>query len=83
MNAPARLDAQTLLNPRAIVLVGASHDARKPGGVILRRLARSDRAYTFHAVNPLPLDVEGVIGLDARVILKPLVTGGDTVAVAS
>ena len=62
------LDAQALLQPRAIVLVGASRDATKPGGVILQRLARRDRAYRLHAVNPQRLDVAGatLVGDDRR-----------------
>lgn len=49
-----------LINPRSIVVVGASNDIHKPGGKILKNLI--DRAYggQLHVVNPKQDEVQGI-----------------------
>lgn len=59
MPEPVPLDAEALLRPGAVMLVGASHDTSKPGGAILRKLASADRSFALHAVNPRPIEVAG------------------------
>lgn len=54
------LAAEALFRPRGVAVVGASRDPHKPGGAILRNLIAAKPASAVHAVNPHPLDVEGV-----------------------
>lgn len=58
-NEPTALAAEALFRPRAVAVVGASRDPRKPGGAILRNLLAARPAFAVHAVNPNPLDVDG------------------------
>jgi acetyltransferase len=53
------LDRDALLNPRAVMLVGASRDPHKAGGAILRNLIREKPEFRIHAVNPRPFDLPG------------------------
>ncbi len=49
-----------LLNPGSIVVVGASNNAHKPGGAILRNLINGGYAGELRAVNPKEAEVQGV-----------------------
>ena len=53
------LDAAALFRPRAVMLVGASHDPQKPGGAILRHLTETNPQFAIYAVNPHRLDAPG------------------------
>ncbi len=49
-----------LLQPRSIVVVGASNNVHKPGGAILRNLIAGAFAGELRAVNPKEEEVQGV-----------------------
>lgn len=59
MSEERLLDAAALLRPNAVVLVGASADARKAGGAILRNLIEAKPDFSIHAVNPRRIDIAG------------------------
>ena len=52
--------AKELLNPRSIVVCGASSDVHKPGGKALWNLLHSPFKGTVYAVNPKESEVQGV-----------------------
>ena len=52
--------AKELLNPKSIVVVGASADVQKPGGKVLKNLLDSNFKGTVYAVNPKEDEVQGV-----------------------
>lgn len=52
--------AKELLNPRSIVVVGASADVQKPGGKVLKNLLNSNFKGVVYAVNPKEDEVQGV-----------------------
>lgn len=49
-----------LLNPRSIVVCGASSDVHKPGGKALKNLLESNFKGTVYAVNPKETEVQGI-----------------------
>ena len=49
-----------LVNPRSIVVVGASNDTTKPGGAILRNIKDGCFKGEIHAVNPKQDEVQGI-----------------------
>ncbi len=49
-----------LIRPQSIVVVGASDNSAKPGGMILRNLINGHYAGTIYGVNPKSLDIQGV-----------------------
>lgn len=49
-----------LLDPKSIVVVGASNDVHKPGGKVLKNLLNSNFKGTVYAVNPKEQEVQGV-----------------------
>lgn len=49
-----------LLDPKSIVVVGASNDVHKPGGKVLANLLNSNFKGTVYAVNPKEEEVQGV-----------------------
>ncbi|MGD9264698.1 MAG: CoA-binding protein, partial [Lysobacterales bacterium] len=51
---------QALLNPRSIVIVGASNDVTKPGGKVLHNILEGGFAGKLQAVNPRESEVQGV-----------------------
>ncbi|MDR1345219.1 MAG: acetate--CoA ligase family protein [Bacteroidales bacterium] len=51
---------QKLLNPKSIVVVGASNDVQKPGGKVLKNLLSSDFKGNVYAVNPKENEVQGI-----------------------
>lgn len=51
---------QQLLNPRSIVVVGASEDSQKPGGKVLRNLLDNNFKGQLYVVNPKADSVQGV-----------------------
>ena len=52
--------AKELLNPRSIVVCGASSDVHKPGGKSLKNLLESPFKGQVYAVNPKETEVQGV-----------------------
>ncbi len=52
--------AKELLNPRSIVICGASSDVHKPGGKALKNLLSSNFKGNVYAVNPKETEVQGV-----------------------
>ena len=52
--------AKELLNPRSIVICGASSDVHKPGGKSLKNLLESPFKGQIYAVNPKETEVQGV-----------------------
>ena len=52
--------AKELLNPKSIVVCGASSDIHKPGGKALRNLLESPFQGPVYAVNPKETEVQGV-----------------------
>ena len=52
--------AKELLNPRSIVVCGASSDIHKPGGKALKNLLESPFRGPVYAVNPKETEVQGV-----------------------
>jgi len=52
--------AKELLNPRSIVICGASSDVHKPGGKALKNLLNSNFKGQVYAVNPKETEVQGV-----------------------
>ena len=52
--------AKELLNPRSIVVCGASSDIHKPGGKALKNLLESPFSGPVYAVNPKETEVHGV-----------------------
>ena len=51
---------QKLLNPKSIVVIGASNDVQKPGGKVFQHLLESAFAGNVYAVNPKETNVQGV-----------------------
>lgn len=49
-----------LLDPKSIVVVGASNDVHKPGGKVLQNLLNSNFKGTVYAVNPKEEEVQGI-----------------------
>jgi acetate---CoA ligase (ADP-forming) len=49
-----------LLNPKSIVIIGASNDTSKPGGKILRNLLDSKYNGKLMAINPKETEVQGI-----------------------
>ena len=49
-----------LLNPKSIVVIGASQDIQKPGGKVLKNLLESNFGGTVFAVNPKETTVQGI-----------------------
>ncbi len=52
--------AKELLNPKSIVVCGASSDVHKPGGKALKNLLDSNFSGNVYAVNPKESEVQGV-----------------------
>ncbi len=52
--------ARELLNPKSIVVCGASSDIHKPGGKALKNLLESPFGGPIYAVNPKETEVQGV-----------------------
>ena len=52
--------AKELLNPKSIVVCGASSDIHKPGGKALKNLLESPFRGPVYAVNPKETEVQGV-----------------------
>lgn len=49
-----------LLNPKSIVVVGASNDVEKPGGKALKNLLSGNFKGNIYAVNPKETEVQGI-----------------------
>lgn len=52
--------AKELLDPKSIVICGASSDIHKPGGKVLKNLLESNFKGKVYAVNPKETEVQGV-----------------------
>ncbi|MDR0207106.1 MAG: acetate--CoA ligase family protein [Bacteroidales bacterium] len=50
-----------LLNPKSVVVIGASNDVHKPGGKVLKNLLDSSFTGNVYAVNPKETNVQGVV----------------------
>jgi len=51
---------QKLLNPKSVVVIGASNDVQKPGGKVFKNLLDSVFAGNIYAVNPKETNVQGI-----------------------
>jgi len=51
---------QKLLNPKSIVVIGASNDVQKPGGKLFQHLLESSFSGKVYAVNPKETQVQGI-----------------------
>ncbi|MCL1850857.1 MAG: acetate--CoA ligase family protein [Bacteroidetes bacterium] len=51
---------QKLLNPKSIVVIGASNDVQKPGGKVFQHLLESSFTGNVYAVNPKETNVQGI-----------------------
>src|SRR5690554_6986691 len=49
-----------LINPKSIVVVGASNDVTKPGGAILRNIIEGGFKGELHVVNPKEDVIQGI-----------------------
>ncbi|MDR2972896.1 MAG: acetate--CoA ligase family protein [Bacteroidales bacterium] len=49
-----------LLNPKSIVVIGASNDVQKPGGKVFKNLLQSSFSGKVYAINPKETQVQGV-----------------------
>lgn len=49
-----------LVNPRSIVVVGASNDVSKPGGAILRNIIEGGFKGDLYVVNPKEAEIQGI-----------------------
>lgn len=49
-----------LIDPKSIVVVGASNDVQKPGGKVLKNLLSSNFKGTVYVVNPKEQEIQGV-----------------------
>jgi len=49
-----------LLNPKSIVVIGASNDVQKPGGKVFKNLLASSFSGKVYAINPKETNVQGV-----------------------
>lgn len=56
----------SLLNPKSILVVGASNDPKKPGGSILKNLLNGRFTGKLYAANPKETSVQGVSCIDLR-----------------
>ncbi len=52
--------SEKLLNPRSIVVVGASNDVHKPGGKLLKNLKDSNFKGDIYVVNPKEAEIQGI-----------------------
>ncbi len=51
-----------LLDPRSIVVVGASNDVQKPGGKVLKNIIDGGYAGELYVVNPKETEIQGIPG---------------------
>jgi acetyltransferase len=49
-----------LLNPKSVVVIGASNDVQKPGGKVFKNLLNSSFTGNIYAVNPKETHVQGI-----------------------
>ncbi len=52
--------AKELIDPKSIVVIGASSDIHKPGGKVLKNLLSSPFKGTIYTVNPKEAEVQGI-----------------------
>jgi len=50
-----------LLNPKSVVVIGASNDVQKPGGKVFKNLLESSFSGKVYAVNPKETNIQGVV----------------------
>ena len=51
---------EKLLNPKSIVVIGASNDVKKPGGKLLKNLLDSNFKGNVYVVNPKEREIQGI-----------------------
>jgi len=51
---------QQLLNPRSIVIVGASNDIHKPGGKVLKNILDGNFSGNLYVTNPKESEIQGI-----------------------
>lgn len=51
---------QALINPKSIVVIGASNETKKPGGKVLKNILDNNFAGNVYAVNPKETEIQGV-----------------------
>ncbi|MEG1686170.1 MAG: CoA-binding protein, partial [Bacteroides sp.] len=61
-----------LLSPQSIVVVGASNNAHKPGGAVLKNLIGGGFTGELCAVNPKEQEVQGIISYADVSLIPPM-----------
>lgn len=59
-----------IVNPKSIVIIGASNNLKKPGGKILKNILDGGYSYPIYAINPHEKSVQGVITFDSLANIK-------------
>lgn len=49
-----------MMNPRSIVVIGASNETKKPGGKVLKNILDNNFSGEVYAVNPKEVEIQGV-----------------------
>lgn len=52
--------SKKLINPKSIVVIGASNDVHKPGGKVLKNLLSSNFSGNVYVVNPKEYEIQGI-----------------------
>ncbi|WP_040867197.1 acetate--CoA ligase family protein [Nocardia exalbida] len=79
LDAPARTRLERLLDPRSIVVVGASADPAKRGHQAIRALREAGYAYPVYPVNP---NTRQILGLDVHASIDQVPEGADVALIA-
>ncbi|WP_039798520.1 acetate--CoA ligase family protein [Nocardia araoensis] len=79
LDAPARTQLERLLDPRSIVVVGASADPAKRGHQAIRALREAGYAYPVYPVNP---NTRQILGLDVHASIDQVPEGADVALIA-
>lgn len=79
LDAPVRAALERLLDPRSIVVVGASADPAKRGHQVIRALREGGYAHPVYPVNP---NADRILGLDVCASIDEVPAGADVALIA-